>query len=257
MAITGASVGFGMAPTNVFLGRVRSAENLIYRTAERQQNRPYREVGRRAAKLSQDMELFMSVPRAACFAVTFRVGGAVAQYLPGFAPGVPVIDELLNCLDLFTKGEEEQLRDRIPEDAYFRNFVGLARNLQPDGEKVSMVGFTTVRQGNTKQVAMTKAGKEHSGLGLPALNLSDLKRNEKESDMIHLRGQLIIANATKKSGKQSGEIEIVTEGNVRVKIVVPPGLMSDIVRPLWELEVEVTGTQRGQKVHLIQIREAS
>jgi len=72
-----------------------------------------------------------------------------------------------------------------------------------------------------------------------------------------LRGELLIANATKKSGKQSGEIEIVTSGNVRVKVVVPPGLMSDIVKPLWESEVEVTGIRRGKKVHLLQIRGVS
>ena len=75
--------------------------------------------------------------------------------------------------------------------------------------------------------------------------------------MVQLRGELLIANATKRSGKQSGEIEIVTRENLSVKEDVPPGMMSDIVKPLWELEVEVTGTRRGQKVLLEQIRAAS
>jgi hypothetical protein len=36
---------------------------------------------------------------------------------------------------------------------------------------------------------------------------------------------------------------------VRVNVVVPAGMMSDIVRPLWETAVEVTGTGTGE-VHL-------
>jgi len=48
MAIAGNSVGFGMASTDVFLARVQSTENLLYRTAERKENRPYRDTSRRA-----------------------------------------------------------------------------------------------------------------------------------------------------------------------------------------------------------------
>jgi len=257
MAITGKSVGFGMAPTDVFLGRVRSTENLLYRTAERQQNRPYRDRGRRDSQLAQDVELYMSVPRAACFAVTFRVGTSLQPSLPGLSPGETVIDELLDCLQLYTRGQETQLKERISEEAYYRNFVSLARTLQPDGAKVNMVGFTTVRRGATKQVAMTEAPSD-----APTLTSQDVvpvqgKRATPDEDIVKLRGELLIANAVKKSGKQSGEIEIVTSGNVRVKVVVPPGMMSDIVKPLWESDVEVTGTRRGKKVHLMQIRAVS
>lgn len=257
MAITGKSVGFGMAPTDVFLGRVHSTENLLYRTAERKQNRPYRDRGRRDGQLAQNMELYMSVPRAACFAVTFRVGASLQPSLPGFSPGETVIDELLDCLQLYTRGEEAQLKERISEEAYYRNFVSLVRTLQPDGAKVNMVGFTTVRRGTTKQVAMTEAPND-----APTLTPQDVipeqgKKAKPDTDFVELRGELLIANATKKSGKQSGEIEIVTSGNVRVKVVVPPGMMSDIVKPLWESQVEVTGTRRGKKVHLLQIKAAS
>jgi len=197
------------------------------------------------------------VPRAACFAVTFRVGGSRQQSLPGLSPGEAVIDEMLDCLQLFTQGEEAQLKDRIREEAYYRNFVGLARALQPDGTKVSMVGFTTMRRGATKQVAMTQAANE-----TPTLTPQDVipglaKEAKLDAELVELRGELLIANATKKSDTQSGEIEIVTSRNERVKFVVPPGLMSDIVKPLWESEVEVTGTRKGKKVHLMQIRGVS
>lgn len=257
MAITGASVGFGMASADVFLGRVRSTEMLLYRTAERKQNRPYRDKGRRDGKLSQDVELYMSVPRAACFAVTFRVGASHQLSLPGLSPSDQVIDELLDCLQLYTSGEEGQLKERIAEESYYRNFVSLARTLQPDGTKVNMVGFTSLRRGETKQVAMTEALRDTPAL-IPKDVLPDGKENgQRDEDLIHLRGELQIANAMKKSSTQSGEIEIVTKGNVRMKVVVPPGMMSDIVKPLWESEVEVTGTRKGKKLYLMQIQPVS
>jgi hypothetical protein len=256
MALTGKSVGFGMAPTDVFLGRVHSTENLLYRTAERQMNRPYRDRGRRDTQLAQNLEMYLSVPRAACFAVTFRVGGSQQQSLPGLSPGEAVIDELLDCLQLYTQGDDTQLRERISEEAYYRNFVGLARTLQPDGAKVNMVGFTTVRRGTTRQVAMTQAVSETTAL-TPQDVVPDQGRKAKpEQELVELRGELLIANATKKSDKQSGEIEIVTSGNVRQKVIVPPGMMSDIVKPLWEAQVDVIGVRRGKRIHLMQIKAA-
>src|SRR5215469_11301811 len=95
MSIAGKAVGFGIAPTEAFLRRVENAENLLYRTAERQQGKPYRDRGRRDKSLSENLQLFMTVPRAASFAVTFRVGASQQLSLPGLSPGEKVIDELV------------------------------------------------------------------------------------------------------------------------------------------------------------------
>jgi hypothetical protein len=254
MAITGKSVGFGMAPTDVFLERVHSTENLLYRTAERKLNRPYRDRGRRDTKLAENIELYMSVPRAACFAVTFRVGGLTQPSLPGFSPSIEVIDELLECLQLYTQGDEGRLKGRIKEEAYYRNFVSLARSLQPDGARINMVGFTTVRGGATKKVALTQATSETPALSPRDVIPESAKKGVQDEELVELRGELLIANATKKSGKQSGEIEIVTPQNDKVKVIVPPGMMSDIVKPLWESEVQVTGIRKGKRLHLMQIK---
>lgn len=256
MSISGKAVGFGIAPTEVFLSRVRNTETLLYRTAERKLNRPYRDRGRREKELEQNLELFMSVPRAACFAVTFRVGGSAQPSLPGMSPHEEVVDELLDCLRLYTQGDEVELKNRIREDAYYRNFIGLAQTLKPDGDRVNMVGFTAVRRGHTRQVALTRDAADVAPLDMQGKLMAGKDNGQKDADLVILRGELQVANATKKSSKQSGEIEIVTFENLRVKIIVPPGMMSDIVKPLWESEVEVTGTRKGKKVYLMQIRAA-
>lgn len=251
MAITGKSVGFGVAPADVILNRVRSTEDLLYRTAERKHNRPYREQGRRSAKLAESLELYMTVPRAACFAVTFRVGGSQQYSMSGLFPGEDVIDELLDCLRLFAEGDDAQLRNRIAEEAYYRNFIGLARAIQPDGAKVDMVGFTTMRRGTTKQVAMRQAGEISPSLTPQDVAAEFSKKRKADEDLVELRGTLKIADATK------NEIFIVTDGGNKEKVVVPIGMMSDIVKPLWDSEVELSGIRKGRKIHLMQIKATS
>jgi hypothetical protein len=250
MAITGQEVGFGIAPTDVLLTRMQSAESLLYRTTERKRNRPYRERGRRDSSLSQ---LYVSVPRAACMAVTFRVASSLQESLPGLTDGEDVVDEFLSCLELYTSGERDKLKDRIQDEAYYRNFVGLARNLQPDGSKVSMVGFTSTRLGTSRQVALRKPTGEEPSIAASQLALT----NKRPPEVVHLRGELQAADSTKKAGRQSNEIKIVIDDDVKVTVVVPPGMMDDIVKPLWRAEVEVVGDRKGSRVYLTEIKRAS
>jgi hypothetical protein len=247
MSIAGKAVGFGIAPTEAFLRRVENAENLLYRTAERQQKRPYRDRGRRHKSLSESLQLFMSVPRAASFAVTFRVGASQQLSLPGLSPGESVIDELVECLELYTREDQEQLHARIPDEAYYRNFVSLAQNIAPDGRNIELVGFTTVRGGTPRQVQLT-----YTAPVVPFFRGEHQRRaNAKPGvETVEVTGTLKMADARKKID----EIQIISAGNVRHTVVVPPGMMSDIVKPLWDTEVTVTGTQKGKKIHLIQVR---
>lgn len=249
MSIAGKEVGYGIAPTEAFLQRVENTENLLYRTAERKQKRPYRDRGRRDKSLTESLQLYITVPRAASFAVTFKVGASQQLSLPGLSVGEEVIDEFLDCLELYTLGEEEQLRERITEEAYFRNFVSLARNIEPDGRKVDVVGFTNVRSGTPKNVQLT-----HTMQEIGALLSEDIKKGQRNQSLheniVQVTGTLKMADSRKKTD----EIQIISVGNVRHTVVVPPGMMSDIVKPLWDTEVLVTGVQKGRKIHLMQVR---
>jgi hypothetical protein len=247
MSIAGRAVGFGIAPTEAFLRRVESAETLLYRTAERRQNRAYRDRGRRDRNLSEGLQLFMSVPRAASFAVTFRVGASQQLNLPGLSLGEGVIDEMVECLELYKHDEPRQLRARIPDEAYYRNFVSLAQNIAPDGRNIDLVGFTIVRGGTAKQVQLTCS----PPLIPYSRDEAQLRRVVKsDTDAVEVTGTLKMADAR----KRADEIGIISTGNLSHTVIVPLGMMSDIVKPLWDTEVVVTGRQKGKKIHLTQIR---
>jgi hypothetical protein len=47
---------------------------------------------------------------------------------------------------------------------------------------------------------------------------------------------------------------IVGADNARHRVVVPPGMMSDIVKPLWETQVIVKGLRKGKTISLQEIR---
>ena len=51
-------------------------------------------------------------------------------------------------------------------------------------------------------------------------------------------------------------IKLVDEAGVRHSIIVPPGMMDDIVRPLWDHRVTVTGSQSRGTILLTDIVKA-
>ncbi|MDQ2828029.1 MAG: hypothetical protein M3Y74_03155, partial [Chloroflexota bacterium] len=55
MSIAGNAVGYGVAPTEAFIERVEQTEKLLYRTAERKLQRPYRDRGRREKSLQESL----------------------------------------------------------------------------------------------------------------------------------------------------------------------------------------------------------
>ena len=67
---------------------------------------------------------------------------------------------------------------------------------------------------------------------------------------VEIRGVLLEANA--KSQKR-GEIEVVDSAGKPQRIVVPRGMMSDIVKPMFEEEVVVAGVRKCTIVELLSI----
>lgn len=248
MSIAGHAVGYGVAPADAFLKRVGNTETLLYRTAERKRRQPYRDSGRRNKSLTESLQLYLSVPRAASFAITLKVGRQLE--LPSISIGEEVIDEFLDCLEIYSQGDDERLRDRIADEAYYRNFIGLARTIQPDGARIGIVGFTSVRRGVSREVSLTSTPES----ALTVAPAKPVERSEKkiknEAETVQISGILKFADSRTKVD----QIQIVAEDNSRHTVLVPEGMMNDIVRPLWDTEVTVNGERKGNKVHLMQIR---
>ena len=240
MSITGEAVGLGVADSDVFVSRVQDIEKLVYRTAERQANQPFRERGRRSKTIARDVGVYLSVPRAASFAVSFRIGYSTQMHLPGMDPAEAVIAELLDCFRVLGEGKPQEIESRIPDPTYRRNFYALARRVAPDGIAVKAVGFTATLGDSEKRVLLTRTSDE--------IVLPESPAEEAESRrQIEIRGTLKYADSTK---AKRNEIRIIDAHEKIYRVIVPEGMMDDIVRPLWDFEVRVRGTRQRDLIFL-------
>jgi hypothetical protein len=243
-SMAGDAVGPGIVSSDQFLKRFRDLESLIYRTGERVRNEPFRERGARKRASAGGFDLYVTVPRAASFAVSIRIMVGADGWLEGLNPGAQVLDELMTCLELFSASEEALLKDRMPDPAYLLNFVGLARKIAPDGAAVKSVGFTTFRNQEERQVLLTKAQSE-------VLLVPEVVAEEQPEVPVAITGTLKYADAL----KEEGEIKLVDETGGIHKVIVPEGLLADIVRPSFDKLVRLTGMMRGSTIRLLNIEE--
>ncbi len=231
LSLSGPTVGLGFAQSRELRERVEKIETLSFRTLERKLNRPFRETGRPAKDVTEKFDIYISVPRAASFALTIRLAGG---YLPGLGlsdPSVDVMSEIVECVDLLNKREDELLKERIRDKAYYENFVSITRQMAPDGKRVSHVGLTLQKDGEERRVPLERIRSDWD------ISVGGTQK-EAHDERVEIQGVLRFADATM---TRHGRIDLIDAHNVKHKVNVPLGMMADIVRPLFEYEVIVTG----------------
>ena len=139
--------------------------------------------------VEDELELYVSVPRAASFAVSFRIGGPQLELaLAGASFPREVITDVFDCFELLNAVNFRELEERIPDESYFRNFVGLAEQIAPDGEKVRRVGFTVTTVQGERHVVLTPKQERIRG------TVPVSKPIEREA-IVEIVGTLLVANA--------------------------------------------------------------
>ncbi len=247
MSIAGQSVGPGVVLWSGFMGRVGDSLRLLRRIIERKLNKPFREGGNPSKDIAEGFPMLVSEPRAGSFAITLKLGQPIQHTLPGMSGAAEYIDEFMDLMEMVNNTEFQAIQERIPELPYMNNFVGLAKKIAPDGERVNQVGFTAQRAGEDRYVSVTKPRSELSGLTVP-------EQASLEVDHVGIRGVLRFADATK--GNKS-TIRIIDEKKKSHVVNVGQDLMSDIVRPMWDQEVVIKGTRSGKRIELKEIGPAS
>jgi len=247
MSLAGQGVGFGVVKFDEFLSRATDTSKMILRIVERKQHKPFRERGRPEKSLRDNYELFLSLPRAAGFSVTLKIGRPAQQFLPGLLlePAV-ILDEFMDLIDLANRSQFEEIKKRIPDPAYFRNFVALSKKIAPDGKNIRQVGFTAIRAKSERFVELTKPSVE-----FPPIAMED---SSTKSEHVIVRGVLLYADGMH---ADNGLIKVIEEETKKTHtVMVPEGIMSDIVRPMWDSVIEVEGKREGNLIILEDIREA-
>lgn len=235
LSIWGPAIGLGIAQSREFRERIENIETLSFRTLERKLKFRFREKGRPSKEITDKFEVYVSVPRAASFAVTIRLAGD-QQYFPELDLGIDVVEEIVEGLDLLNKHEDHLLEERIPDKDYLENFIGLAKQIAPDGKRVSHVGLTLQKNGKEKLLKFERKRTDWNISHTPNKKIAEKER-------IEIQGTLRFADETL---KRRGKIKLVSSQNLAHSIFVPLGMMDDIVRPMFGYEVIVKG-EKDQK----------
>lgn len=239
LSMEGEAVGLGIAHANVLLTVVQNIRALIFRTAERKTGHRFRERGRLPGDLADNLELYVSVPRPASFAISFRLGSGQLK-LPGINFPRDVIADLFDCFELLDAGNLRELEQHIPDEPYLRNFIGLAEKIAPDGERITRVGFTATTDQGERRVALSARQEQIRDATAKA------KRMEPDESVV-VQGVLLEADAKRKS---LGRIQLVDEHGKAHRIRVPRGMMSDIVKPMFEERVKANARRTGKDLLL-------
>lgn len=161
LSLTGRAVGFGLVLAEEFLGRAQALEKMIYRTAERQLGIPYSENSSIRRRFPGEYDVCFSTPRAASFAISVRIGKKTDQLAPFSEADRESVNKIVESvfvgLDTINNGSVDELPSQIADEAYRRNFVGLAKRIAPDGTDIKMVGLTTVRGKIERHLQFTRS----------------------------------------------------------------------------------------------------
>lgn len=245
-SLSGPEVGNGVAELGAAYGRVNNSARLIYRTAERKKGLPFRERGRIPREIRENHMLLLSPPRTGSFAVTMQFGSPVQSSFPGMSPSADIVDEFMDLIELVNRSRVNEIKEIIQDQAYLRNFFGLAKKIAPDGERFRQVGFTALRKGQERSVELTTPA-----IDLPSPDLMDSQAESAEP--VEIEGILRFADAR----RGNNNVVQVIEGNNPNQITVPSGMMNDIIRPLWDQRVVIQAMRRGGSLTLQDISPAA
>lgn len=246
LVIAGKGVGYGYARSEEVFGRVDTFQKLAIRTIERKAGRAFRKAGSIPKELKNVCQPYISAPTAASLAFRMKFGSLADVTLAGFNQFEEVIEDINNNIELIGKGDVVKLKQNIFDESYFNNFIGLTKQLAPDGDSVKLFGITSISKGKERRVSLISPKNEISSM-IKQIEITEEREDDNKAE-INREKVIGVLSAADSLGK----VRITTDTNDRYVITVPDGL-SDIVKTYWEEEVIVTFRYERKKRILLDI----
>jgi hypothetical protein len=239
ISLQGSGVGYGTILYDEFVRRLKSTRTLIDRTVQRMSGAPYKSSGR----VSKNLRPFthtLSTPRPGSFSIIIRLAVDDGEQLPLLLSPAEVIQEMLRGIELVNSGNDAILRESIPQEAYYRNFVALTKDIAPDGDRIRFVSFT----GSSGITSLTR----------PRSQIEVLTEEDKETPqlaLVEIAGVLDYASAR----KQKEAVGLTTDEGIEYTVFLHEGL-DDLVRSYFGQSVIVIGEldPRGRNISPVDIR---
>lgn len=255
MSLHGNATRFGGAAADHLMMRVDRVTALFYRTVERLLKLPYRANGGVSKEIKESYGLYINAFLPASFAVSFQMGKPDPQLKlfpekkeKKIVEPSDVVDEILHCFELFEGEKQDELIEKFENNLYYyENFVGIAKLIAPDGEDIKQVGFTSIREGKERPVALRTKRREHRDV-----EDHNVVTVENQKNSLVLTGVLIHANTP--ISKKYGSVKLRHHENKKMDTIhVPISIMKDVVQPFYEEDVIIYCHKEKNKIMLDEI----
>jgi hypothetical protein len=239
LSLEGNAVGFGEILYDEFIKRMKATRALIDRTTQRLMGRVYQGSGH-LSEIYRPFQPTLVAPRGGSFTITIKFALLPNTQTSMLVSASQLIDEIVTGIELINKSDEQGLKQRIPQEGYYQNFIALTRDIAPDGDRVTSVWFTTARGAVSLQRLRTDIQ-----------IVPKLEESEGEHRPIKVDGLLDYATARKRD-----LIGLTTEEGHPYTIVVLEGL-EDLVRSYFKQWVTITGISDGTNIYLTDLQSSS
>ncbi len=242
MTIWGNSIKKGIAPANEINNRIETMSTIIDRTVDRLTKRRFNPNRKRTEIDKNNYGLFVKAMQPSSFGVIFQLGEPIEKQDLLFGQAVQpeeVITEVLECIELIQKAEFDDLQNKISDQQYYENFIGLTKQIAPDGNDINNVGFTILRNESEKYTRLNTTKKAIHENIKRITERKSLNTNQDSPQFKVFTGTLHYAkqNKTKDYGLVKLDIE---QEEKPYDIYVPISLMKDVVKPYFDESVAVT-----------------
>ncbi len=240
LVMYGSAVGLGTVPYQEFIKRINNIPPIINKTLQRLMKRPYTPGGRIPEKYRR-ITPAICIPQPGSFSIAVKLmvaKGQVHQVELTDASPERIINEVLTGFEYINNSDIEGLREHINDEAYFRHFLHMAKNMAPDGDQISCMGLVSSKNS-------VKFAKVRTEIDIPpgaAAEVSDLTILNKD-EPIDVIGELDFA-----VNRREKFIGLTAEDGASFQVSVSEG-MEDLVRSYFGQMVRVTGAYDGKAIY--------
>ncbi|MBD3309541.1 hypothetical protein GF348_24390 [candidate division KSB3 bacterium] len=256
IALLGRAVGSGMVIYQEFKKVIENTISLIHRTVEHRMGREFRSGPGRPSDIYRPFIPALSAGRHGSFAVTLRLGVDEDQQTSFLMSAPQVIEEILSGIEAINSSNVgalgEIINDSVKDaELYRRDFISLTRDMAPDGDKITFIGFTS----KDRSVSLTRLQSD-----IEYTPKIESTSRQVELTPVTITGVLDHAIRREQKGIDRRFIEVSSEEGKVDRIIVGEGMI-DVVRSYFGQMVEVKGTSvvddKGDvSIHLRDIRAA-
>ena len=206
-------------------------------------------------KFDENYRVLTAVPSRGSFRISMKLI-EIGQLSLSFVDDVEsVYDKVIVSLDILKSGDTLALEESFDDEDYYHDFMRLARNLAPDGERVNAFSVEANIKGSLKTVVFDRTTVEIDNIYSPPEKETVEEEYQVSSVIVTLRGTVLAADGK----KDTDQVEFYDDGGKKWSITVPDNLGENVVRPHFELRAEIKAYQRFVKqkrnrLELISIR---